>query len=136
MIFGHTWRYVCFGRPGNKEEFLQDMKAERILGLDIIMGADQHNYFGGLKVKEYFPILNAKERELELRDISRLGASPKERSSARSEVFDTMLELASYFKTRDFRATINGKPAEEATENDRQIYSERSRGIIQRILQN
>jgi len=119
-LSGHTLKYVVFARPGNQEEFLQDMKAERIPGLDISMGMAPHTYYtSGLKLQEYFPILQADRRKLELKDLSRQCTSLNshkmnlERLCVQIGVFDTMVELASDFKRRGFRATINGKSIEE-----------------------
>ena len=130
-LSGHTLKYVVFARPGNQEEFLQDMKAERIPGLDISMGMAPHTYYtSGLKLQEYFPVLQADGREIELRDNSRLYTNKKnlERLSAQSAVFDKMLELASDIQKRGFRATINGKPVEEEKkEFEKYVSEERAR---------
>ena len=119
-LSGHTWRHICFGIPGNQEEFLHEIKTREIPGLDISMGMASRNYYsGGLELQEYFPILQADRRKLELKDLSRQCTSLNshkmnlERLCVQIGVFDTMVELASDFKRRGFRATINGKSIEE-----------------------
>lgn len=131
MILGHTWGYVFFGIPGNEEEFLHEMEVRRIPGLGISMGVASRNYYaGGLKLQEYFPILQADKRKLELKNLSRRCTSLNshrgdlERLVVQNEVFDTMLKLASDFKRRGFRVTINGKPIETSEKEFKEYVSE------------
>jgi len=116
-----TLKYILLGRPGNKEEFLHYIKEKGFPGVEIIMGVKPQKYHGNLRLEKYFPILRADRTKLELRNLSReyrtsnsQGRNSERLRAVHSLVFDSMLDLASYFEKNGFQATINGKPIEEA----------------------